>query len=363
MAQVDNQTGLSCCFFQKAARERERFDVLVLRGTFDFARDDAPIEFAQEQAPIVDCDEHAGPVKTNPLAAVLAREGDLVIHKPSTDVHVLGTARPPHHRPSTDWLASVSVGPTTKTVRLLGPRFFERRRGGFTLTATQPTDAVALDYRHAFGGAFRVPGSLFEDGQDVYLLKDDNPAGCGWLPDENALRSVAREARPYFEAHIEATERMPAPQIEHPNDPIKSPFQRSAAQGTGPIARWWSPRTRYTGTLDARWLAEKYPALPDDFDPRFHQSAHPDLICPAYLRGDEGLVLDGLTPEGRVSMRLPGVVPLCGLRRESGTPDGGRLELDTVVVDLDHRRVSLLWRGTFHRRDPVRQIAVELFRM
>lgn len=363
MAQVRNETDLPCCFFEKVAREREIFDVMVVRGTFDFGERGGDILFAEEQEPLVDADEHEGPVETDPLAAVLAREGDLIIHKPSTDVHVIGKARPHGGRPVTDWIASVTVGPVEKSVRLTGPRWFERSMGGFRLTPASPTDGVELDYRSALGGTFRVPGSLLPDGQDAYLMKEDNPAGTGWLPDEQMLRTVSKEARPYFEAQVDAAERLVAPQIEHPGEPIRSPFARTAAQGLGPIARWWSPRTRYAGTYDARWFAKKYPALPDDFDPRFYQSAHPDLVCPRYLRGNEGIVLDGLVSQGRVSMRLPAVLILAGFIRQSGEAGGGRLELDTVIVDLDDRRVSLVWRGAFHKRDPIAEISIGLFGM
>lgn len=71
---AERETDLPCCFFEKAARERERFDVAVVRGTFDFGANGGEILFAEEQLPLVDSDEHEGPVETDPLAAVLATD-------------------------------------------------------------------------------------------------------------------------------------------------------------------------------------------------------------------------------------------------------------------------------------------------
>jgi hypothetical protein len=219
--------------------------------------------------------------------------------------------------------------------------------------------SVGLDYRHAFGGAFTVPGSVLEGGQPVYVTKRDNPAGCGWLPDDQDLARIPEAARPYVDAQVNALERLDAPQIESPDDPIRRPTQRSAAQGLGPVARWCSPRIDHAGTYDQRWRDERSPGYPDDFDPRFFQSAHPDLVSPSYVQGDESVTLEGLLPEGTVRMRLPGRVIVAVCERESGEINGGRMQLDTVTIDLDERRVSLLWRGAFNRQDPAVAIEVE----
>lgn len=353
MIPIGNDTGHPHFFFEKMGQRRESFDVLVVRGTYDFPEGADPIlRPAEVQEPICFADEYAGPVEENPLAAVLAREGDLVLHKPSTDIHVVGTARAPGGRAVTDWVASVRVGGVHKRVRLLGRRRFEKRLGGWRLTDPEPITALRLDYRLAFGGAFTVPATLSKSGQPAYLTKQDNPAGRGWLPDERDLAQVPDDVRPYFEAQVQGIDQLDAPQIEDPDDPIRKPTQRAPAQGLGPIARWWAPRIDRTGTFDARWQAERSPGYPDDFDPRFFQSAHPDLVCPRYLEGDEGITLEGLLPEGTFSMRLPGRGLVAGCLRESGETTKGRMQLDTVAIDLDRRIVSLVWRGAFHRRDP-----------
>lgn len=359
MIPIANGTGHPSFFFEKIAQRREPFDVLVVRGTYDFPDHGGDfVRYAEVQHPICFADEYAGPVEENPLAAVLARDGDLVIHKPSTDIHVVGAAHARGGRPATDWIASVTVGPVHKRVRLLGPRRFERRLTGWRLTDPEPVTTVRLDSRRAFGGAFTVPAAVLKSGQPEYLTKPDNPAGCGWLPDDEDLARVSDEARPYIDAQVNALEHLAAPQIEAPDDPIRRPTQRSAAQGLGPVARWCAPRIEHAGTYDQRWRDERSPGYPDDFDPRFFQSAHPDLVSPSYLRGDETVTLEGLLPEGPLTMHLPGRVIVAISARESGEIDGGRMQLDTVTIDLDQRRVSLVWRGAFNKNDPA--VAIEV---
>ena len=53
----------------------------------------------------------------------------------------------------------------------------------------------------------------------------------------------------------------------------------------------------------------------------------------------------GATPGGRIAFNLPGLLPECvvelrGRRRVSLT-----LRLDTVIVDMDDQRLTLIWRG------------------
>jgi hypothetical protein len=61
-----------------------------------------------------------------------------------------------------------------------------------------------------------------------------------------------------------------------------------------------------------------------------------------------------------VSQRLPGQYILAAMTFSSGKKQAGRLVLDTVGIDLDARRVMLVWRGTFERNDPLRALALGL---
>lgn len=360
MTQIDNRSGLPHAWFEKLGPGGQTFDVLAVRGTFDFAAHGQRLTLATQQTPIVFGDEYIGLPEDNPLKSVLSREGDLVLFKPATDVYLTGTAQAEHHALTAEWLAAMRVGPVRKGLRLHGSRYFERRMGGWRLTPAELTTAVPLDYRKSFGGSYSTLASESASPEHVYKL--DNPAGCGWLPDANALSELSKPARKQIAALISGIKRLDAPQIESPDCPVTHPSQASAAQGFAPLARWCEPRLRHAGTYDDAWREQVYPDLPDDFDPRFYQSAPPDLICDGHLDGDEPVMLAGLLPEGRAEMRLPGLVVLASTTGASGRKRAGNLVLDTVALDLDARQATLVWRGTFDRTDAVREIAVGAIR-
>lgn len=133
--------------------------------------------------------------------------------------------------------------------------------------------------------------------------------------------------------------------------------------GFGPVARPWTCRLRYAGTYDDAWLraaredvAKGLPAdYARDFDPRFFQCAHPALITPEYLDGDEEVTLAGLMPGARpFTLRLPGVRVVAELRNGKESTSLEALCLDTMHIDLDAATVSLCWRLTLNQARDVR---------
>ena len=54
------------------------------------------------------------------------------------------------------------------------------------------------------------------------------------------------------------------------------------------------PRVNYVGTYDGTWLAERFPLLPVDFDPRHNQVAPATQMAHPPLIGDEAIAIRGL---------------------------------------------------------------------
>ena len=136
-----------------------------------------------------------------------------------------------------------------------------------------------------------------------------------------------------------------------------------ALAGLGPVARSWSARIGYAGTYDEAWeramradVASGLPAdYAADFDERFFQCAHPALIAPSYLDGDEEIELTGLgRGAGPFTLQLPGTPVGARLCTGTGTWHRERMRLDTVHIDLDAEEVFLCWRLTLDQGRDIR---------
>jgi hypothetical protein len=161
----------------------------------------------------------------------------------------------------------------------------------------------------AFGGAHII------DGERV--AEERNPLGTGFLPE-----GVATD-RP-----------IPAPQVLAPDEPEHRPGERYVPQGVSPLGRDTAFRLDHAGTYDEAWRRERFPRLPDDFDYRFYNSAHPDLVIEGFLRGDEHIELVNLTPTGTLRAALPGVRLEAIVHRVDGPVAKVPLRLDTLHLDV-----------------------------
>jgi hypothetical protein len=318
-----NTTPFAAIGFEQLHRDGEPMATLAVRGTFNL-HPDLTLSLAENQDLLLS-DEYDGRPDETPLARV----GDLIPFKPAADVTVLADALAPEGKPHREWVAGLRVGGgTAHLLRILGPRFWEPVNGdpGWRLTQPEPTDRVAIDYRLAAGGLLV--------GDRAREVDARNPIGTGVLSREYTPRDTL----------------VPAPQIEAEATPVGDPFEPEQPAGFGPVAPAWVWRQGFAGTYDEAWTRDRHPLLPTDFDYRFYQTAHPSLIQPGYLRGDElvelGRLLPGVAEE--VSFHLPGVVPQAVFEWESGTTVATRLNLDGLHLDLRGPgpwRVDLTWRG------------------
>lgn len=355
MTTIDNRTGAPHFWFEQTGPDGEPLDVLVVRATFDFAANGDAMVFAKRQSPIVFGDKFDGPVSSDPLRAVVEDDGDLLPYKPGTDILLMGHAVAPNGQAHASWLASICVGQVKKELRLHGPRQFRKDFFGWRLDPSESVTRVRLDYRAAFGGCFEIPEALTADGLPDVIKHPGNPAGCGWLPDPADYKALSKPARRHIAKWIKSLTVLAAPQIEDASEPVRHPQRKVAAQGLGAIARWCEPRLGYQGTLDEKWRTTRCPQLPENFDSRFYQSAHPDLVVSPHLRGDEVVILSGLLPQ-RQEMCLPGWRLIAVVKRASGEQGVSLPLLDTVRFDLDARQVSIVWRTHFNCDDPVTEI-------
>ena len=306
------------------------FGVLALKGTFVIAPEQ-PLVPEARQAPFVTDDAYYG----DPARSSLRWESEIAPFKPRADIHVHGIARAPGGWATPRWRVRVRVGVLDKTLSVCGPRRWVREGGAYRLTDPEACAEVPLCYELAFGG-----GGV--DGWGEPETFHENPAGTGYLREGST--ATAPSVR--------------APQIEAPDAPITVMGPEGRAEGLGPVARAWMPRRGRAGTYDDAWVRERSPALPRDFDFGFYNSAHPDLIYPGHLRGDEQVELEGMHRRGLVRFSLPGYRATAALRTRGGAEIDAPLALDTLSIDVTTGHATLIWRGLTPPPDRVASVAI-----
>jgi hypothetical protein len=133
------------------------------------------------------------------------------------------------------------------------------------------------------------------------------------------------------------------PNVLHPHDP------KGRVGGFGPIPARFPRRRRKLGKLKLQEVENGIAEYPDDFDWSYFQPAPRDQRIEA-LRGDEWLLLEGMHPTyARQRVRLPKARGLARVyqTKDVGAPDTVELTCDSLHIEPDRERCSLLWRGEF----------------
>ena len=285
----------------------------VVKGTFTVG---PSIGLADEQIPVSFADEHHG----DPEASSVRAPSDLCLGKPGTDVVLIGSAWAPAGRPT--WSADVSLtaGPVTKTVRVFGDRVWDSGPAGSSVAPVAPFVRLPLIWERAYGGT--------DETDRGPVVEPRNPVGCGFR--------APRSTRPVAG--------LPIPNLEDPAALITSPRDTPRPACFAPVASHWEPRRLFAGTYDEEWQKSRSPYLPHDFDPRFFQVAPLGLTAPAYFQGGEWVDVRGATPSGLLQFQLPAVRVRITYRLASGEQQRPAV-LDTVVVEPDASRLTLVWRA------------------
>jgi hypothetical protein len=92
-------------------------------------------------------------------------------------------------------------------------------------------------------------------------------------------------------------------------------------------------------------MKQRMPLLPANFDRRFFNAAPAGQVAPGFLKGDEPVAIEGVTPRGSVFFHLPGVPPPeCQVELVGKQDHLLRTQLDTVIINMDDKLLLLLWR-------------------
>ncbi len=266
-------------------------------------------DFALEAKPL------SGTLERPPsVAGAILDEG---LPKARAEILVRGNAYPPGG-PAPGCAVRLVVGAAEapiidKKLHVTGERYWDFM--GMSMPA--PFEVMPLDWEHAFGGPDFAA----------------NPLGKGILP----------VVRP------DGTSVQPLPNVEAPDQRIKSKGDRPKPASFGPLDPTHPSRLSRYGTFDKKWLETEYPGMPSDMHLEAHNCAPEDQRVDAYFAGGEPFVLEHMH---RTRPKIEGKLPTLKARaffRKRGEADdvlhevGMRLE--TVQFFPHIERGILVFRG------------------
>ncbi|WP_395446871.1 DUF2169 domain-containing protein [Aminobacter sp. UC22_36] len=317
--QILNQMGYPHQFTAATDVAGHDWLVVVVKATFDFpAKPGAEVRKSVEQAPLVFADTQTG----EPGYSATLWETDFAFRKPRCDVIVNGWAYAPGGRPAERVPVGIKVGNWSKHFEVVGHREWRAIGPVFTATSPQPFLKLPISYDVAWGGVDKLDPEDKIPG--VYAA---NPVGTGW--------SRSRNQRFIPGLRLPNTQKV--------GEEIRSPFGDYTPMSFGPMGRGWPGRIEYGGTYDDNWTKNIFPFLPPDFDERYFQMAPPDQQID-HPRGGEEVQLVNLTPDGRVSFRLPDTALPMALFKDGKKVVDTTVTADTILFDPERRRFSLVWR-------------------
>ncbi|MGF9759335.1 DUF2169 domain-containing protein [Microvirga sp. 0TCS3.31] len=283
--------------------------IVAIKGTFNI-RPDGSLTLADEQLDPLLVPEYNG----EDFVSSLRYDADLVGPKPTTDVVLNGTAYAPQGRPASEFAVSLHIGDVHKALRVLGNRWWEWRASTFHPSAVQPVASVPIIYERAYGGFDQSSPNPKEQRLDTR-----NPVGCGMVPKDE----------------------QPLPNLEY----IGGRLESTGPAGFGALDCYWSPRRELSGTYDAAWQQSRYPLLPADWDPRSLLCSPADQRPDRPLRGGELVVLENLTPNGKLSFELPKIFPRFTTYIDNSIEEH-QGQLASVIIEPDYPRILLIWQST-----------------
>ncbi|NNK99759.1 MAG: DUF2169 domain-containing protein, partial [Xanthomonadales bacterium] len=231
MMHLINQTPFQTLALPSVCHEDNHYVVVIVKGSFNTSNPDEGVFVASKQAKINLEDVYWG----EPGKFSLKYEADSAISKPGTDVALIGKAGSPKGN-ARQLDVSLAIGGLQKTIRVFGNRYWEKSSVGWKMTSPEPFESLPLVYEYAYGGTdpWQPPDSVPETDRR-------NPIGRGYAGKKSH----------------QATDRIPVPNLELPDQLISDISQRPEPAGFGFIARNWEPRSLLMGTYDEAWQQDR----------------------------------------------------------------------------------------------------------
>jgi uncharacterized protein YjbI with pentapeptide repeats len=199
---------------------------------------------------------------------------DQSMPKPQAEVVVHGSCHTPEKKPLGASHVSFRLGTVSKRLAVFGYRYWETQGGMKVITKPKAFTSMPIDWEHAYGGP-EYPKNPLGRGRKQWKIESGG------------------------QAH-------PLPNIEYPHKPMGSPKDKPEPAGLRPLDPMWPQRYSKTGTYDDKWLHERWPYYPEDFDCTFFNVTPEDQWSKEYFTGAETFEVVNMHPEKRhLSSRLP----------------------------------------------------------
>lgn len=285
---------------------------IIVKATFVMG---TPWTLAEEQAPPQMGDDYWG----EPGESSIKLLSDVHVGKNSTDILMQGHACALDYQEVRQLDAHLTVGSVHKSVRVFGDRHWVNGRPSLPL----PFQSMPLVYERAFGGEHQI-------STDDITVEERNLIGCGFAGKRNKQDMEGRAL----------------PNIEDPKQLINSIYDLPIPASFAPCSSEWLPRRQWAGTYDEHWQTTRAPYLPDDFDKRFLNAAHPDLVYPGFLQGGEPIVIKGMHPAGEINLQVPEVKINANVKLKEKTISLD-FNIETLTLLPDEKQLSLVWLAPF----------------
>jgi hypothetical protein len=321
---IENHTPFSAAWLVLLDKQAAEQLIFVVKASYVIGAD-GRLEITKQPEMIRPVDEFHG----DPGKSSIRYEAELGPVKLATDVALVGSAVAPQPG-TTEMAVAFRVGPLSKQVKVFGERRWKKSLLGLSSSRPLPFERISLTYENACGGS-----DASHPDPKHHACDPANPVGRGFR---------ARKSELNFADTL-------LPNIEAPDRLLRQPGADLSPQGFGFIGRDWQPRVKYVGTYDQKWMEERLPLLPLDFDERFHNAAAPGLVANGFLKGDEVVEVIGCTASRQLRFSLPN--PQLAAAAVSGRGvEPLAMNLNTVLVDTDAMKLHLLWKGKLnvHRR-------------
>jgi len=311
MLQVNNQTPFAAEITTFPNEQGIDSLYVIVKATFLMGQQ---WRLADEQIPPQMGDEYWGEPGESSIKAL----SDFHIGKVATDILMQGNACALNQQSVSQLDVSLSVGKVQKTVRVFGDRHWQNG----VPSRPVPFQEMPLVYERAFGGQYQA--------EDNIIAEPRNLVGCGF---------VGKRTR-------QDVEGLPVPNVEDIRNLISSIKDSPEPAGFAPTCAHWSPRAQWAGTYDENWQTTRAPYLPTDFDKKFLNAAHPDLIYPGYLQGGEPIVIKGMHPSGDINLTVPQVKINCYVKLK-GKSIPIHLNIETLTLAPNQQQTSMVWLAPF----------------